>query len=101
MIGWMSAATVRAAQFGSRSSFSSTMKRSRCSTTSVARFPAPGKPRLTHWIPSLAIKRRRCFFSSIDGSRTEGDWIPSRMLSSTKRGALRSSGPRRSFSFQS
>jgi hypothetical protein len=101
MIGVMSAATVRAAQLGRMSSFSSTIIRSSRSTSSWARLPAPGRPRLTTCRPSRSISRTSSIFCSMLGSRTEGDWMPSRMVSSTKRGFLRKSGPRRSFSFQS
>jgi hypothetical protein len=47
MIGVMSEATVRAAQLAVMRSFSSTMKRSSRSTSSCARLPAPGSPRLS------------------------------------------------------
>lgn len=101
MIGVMSAAIVRAAQLAVMRSFSSTMKRSSRSTSSCARLPAPGSPRFRVWMPIRSIRRTSSIFCSIEGSRTDGDWIPSRIVSSTKRGARRSSGPVRSFSFQS
>ena len=101
MIGVMSDAIVRAAQLVVMRSFSSTMKRSSRSTSSCARLPAPGSPKFTVCTPIRSISRTSAIFCSIDGSRTDGDWIPSRMLSSTKRGARRNSGPVRSFSFQS
>ena len=79
--GSMSLTTVRQATFGRILSFNiSFERRSMCSR---ARGPAPGRPTLAVWMPSLSIRWMRATLSSRSGSRTEGDCRPSRRVSSS------------------
>ena len=66
-IGWMSAITVRAAQFGGIGSFWSTISRASRSTSRTTCGPAPGSPMSADSIPSSAIMCSIWSLSSIGG----------------------------------
>ena len=82
-IGWMSAITVRAAQFGAIGSRCSAISRASRSTSRTTCGPAPGEPRSAASMPRLAIMCRMRSLSSIAGALTEGDCRPSRSVSSS------------------
>ena len=81
-IGSMSWITVRAAQFPLIASFASRISSARRVTSATARGPAPGRPRSAVEIRSLFMRWRISILSSIFGSWTDGDWSPSRRVSS-------------------
>ena len=83
MIGMMSAATVRAAQFGRIFILPRTISCARRVTVSTTCGPAPGSPMSAESIPSASMRWRMRIFWSIDGLLTDGDCRPSRSVSSS------------------
>src|SRR3989442_960158 len=81
-IGSTSAITVRAAQFGKMGSLWSRISWASARTCSTTRGPAPGNPRSAATIPRSAMRCSSRRLTSSEGSRTEGDWSPSRRVSS-------------------
>ena len=81
-MGLMSLTCVRAAAAGRILSLLSTISRVRRVTSSTARGPEPGRPMSAYWMPRPSIKCRILSLSSIFGSTTDGDWMPSRRDSS-------------------
>ena len=51
-------------------------------TSSIARLPAPGRPMSIVSMPSSLASSTSRSLSSIVGSTTDGDWMPSRRVSS-------------------
>ena len=50
--------------------------------SSIARRPAPGRPMSMWWMPRSDASSSSRSLSSIVGSTTDGDWMPSRRVSS-------------------
>ncbi len=81
---WTSPRWVRAAQAGLIGSRASRMCWAITVQSSTARLPAPGRPMSMYWMPSSLASSTRRSLSSIVGSTTDGDWMPSRSVSSRK-----------------
>jgi hypothetical protein len=82
MIAWMSFWCVRAAHDGLTRSLWLLMCSAMIVTSSIARRPAPGSPMSIVSMPRSFASSTRRSLSSIDGSTTDGDWMPSRNVSS-------------------
>ena len=85
----MSFSWVRAAQLGLIFSLARPISRARASQCATARGPAPGRPMSSMLMPTASIRCRISIFSSMEGSRTEGDCRPSRSDSSFSRHCAR------------
>jgi hypothetical protein len=83
MIGVMSAASVRAAQFARIFSRELAISWANRVTSLTTWGPAPGNPMSAVSIRNRSMRWRMRIFSSIEGLRTEGDWSPSRKVSSS------------------
>jgi hypothetical protein len=83
MIGATSLGIARARNRGTMGSASSSRKAtsSRHSSSSIAELA--GKPSIAACVPTVAERRRRSFFSSSVGLRTNAPCSPSRRLSSS------------------
>jgi len=89
--GRMSEARVRAAQLARIFSRDETISSASRVTSETTCGPAPGSPMSAVSIPSRSMRWRMRSFSSIEGERTDGDWSPSRSVSSsswTRNGGL-------------